>query len=184
MYYLGPETEILHQRYAKALMQVAVEDKKLDKIEKDLLSLNQILKKNELLARIFYHPEIAKREKKSLIEKMCKESHLCDDIKSFLFLLAKKDRLRLIHGVFLKYRDLYDIQKRRQKVFVRTADSLGKQQISRLKKILDKILNKEIFIEEVIEPSLIGGIDLKIGDTVYNLSLLTRLQFMKERLTQ
>ena len=61
---------------------------------------------------------------------------------------------------------------------------MGKRELERLKKILDKMLNKEIFIEEIVEPSLIGGIDLKIGDTVYNLSLLTRLQFMKERLTQ
>lgn len=184
MHYNAPKIEVLHHRYAQALIEVAQENNRLDKIEEDLISLNTLARTNRQFAHILYHPEIDKDDKIKLLEDVCKKFHFCPEISSFLKLLAKKNRFRLIHGVFLRYRDLYDLRKHRIKVFVRTAISLKKSQLAKLKTILKKKLNKDIFIEEIIEPSLIGGLNLKIGSLAYNPSLVDRLKLLEEDLAK
>lgn len=182
MYYLGPEDEILHGRYARTLMAVAQESGRLDKIAKDIEAASQGIGENKLFAKIFSHPGIGKEDKQKLLEAFSKKAKFCQEFVYFLKLLAQNSRLNIIHGILLRYQDLYNLHKARQKVIVQTAVSLGREQINRLKTILGEILNKDIFLEQVIEPSLLGSFKLRIGNKTYNFSLVNRLKFLEERL--
>lgn len=184
MSYLGPETEILHERYAEALIDVAEEAGRLDDIADNLTFLNELVSKQKHLAKILQHPEVAKEDKLNALAAISKEAGFCDEFYGFLEVLVRKSRLDLIHGVFLRYCDLYQERKSRLKVFIKTAASLSKAQIARLKDILSRKLKKDIIVEESVQPGLIGGMVLRIGDLVYNLSLVDRLNFMQERLTR
>lgn len=182
MSYLGPETEILHERYAEALIDIAEEAGKLDGVADNLTFLNELVRKDRLFAKILHHPEIDREDKLKALEAVSKKVQFCDEFYAFLKVLAKKNRLNLIHGIFLKYCDLYKEKRSKVKVFIKAAVSLSKAQIERLKEILSRTLRKDIIVEESIQPSLIGGLDIKIGDLVYNLSLADRLNLMGERL--
>lgn len=184
MYYSSPEVEVLHRRYAQALIEVAADNNRLDKVAEDFLFLNNLLKQNKDLAYTLYHPEIDKVDKLKLLEDICEKAGLCENFFSFLKLLLNKNRLKIIHGVFLKYRDLYEMRKSRLQVSVKTAAPLNKNQLSRLGTMLGSKLKKNIFIIDSVDPSLIGGLKLKIDSLVYNLSLADRLQFLKEKLTE
>lgn len=184
MHYSGAETEILHHRYAQALIKLAQEENKLEKIEEDLMFFNNLIKKNKQFADILYHPEVDRNDKIELLEGVCKKLQLCPEIRSFLKLLANKNRFWLIHGVFLRYGDLYDLRRHRLKVWVKTAVSLKKSQLAKLETILKKRLNKDIFIQESIEPSLIGGLNLRIDSRVYNSALINRLKLLREDLAR
>jgi len=182
MYSLGPEAEVLHRRYAQALIDIAEADKKLDDMKESLEMITAVLEKEPLLQKTICHPSIDKKEKIKLLEALTKKTKCCDEFLWFLKTLLKNDRFKLIHGVYLKYRDLYNVKRRRQRVIVKSAISLGKEQLACLGKVLEKMLKKEILIEEILDKNIIGGFDLMIGDKVYNLSLLTRLQLAKEGL--
>lgn len=182
MSYLGPQTEILHERYAEALIDIAEEADKLDEIADNLTLLNELAGKGKQLRKVLQHPEIEKEDKLKVLEAVSKKANFCNEFRDFLKVLTEKDRLDLIHGVFLRYGDLCRAKKNRLKAVIKTAVSLNKDQIGRVKEILSRKLKKEIIVEEFIQPSLIGGLDIKIGDMVYNMSLFDRLNFMEERL--
>ncbi|MFC1808230.1 ATP synthase F1 subunit delta [Candidatus Omnitrophota bacterium] len=183
MRYRGHDAEMLHQRYAQALIDIAEEAGVLDKVENGLAGLTVLIRENNELEKVLAHPEIDKKVKQRIFREICKKENLCNELCQFLDLLVVKKRINILHGVFLKYRDLYDLRRRRQKVFVRTAISLSKIQIDRLRHILENILNKKVILQEVIEPLLLGGIDFKIGSRVYKLSLSNRLKRVGGRLS-
>lgn len=182
MHYLGPEDEILHQRYARTLMALAQECGRLDKIAEDLEAFSRAVEENRLFAKVFSHPAIAQEEKIKLLEAFSKKARFSREFIYFLKLLAENKRLNIIHGILLKYRDLYDRHKRRQKIVVQTAARLTAKETRRLKAILAKALNKNVYIEQVVDPFVVAGFNLKVANRTYNLSLNNRLKFAEERL--
>jgi len=182
MKYLGPEAEILHERYARALIAVAETSKKLDQVKDDLSLASSLIRENAELSKILLHPEIDKKEKTALLDNICRKVNFCSEIHSFVNVLVKNNRLGLIHGVFLRYRDFYERKKGILKVFITTADALDSAQKMRLKSMLKDAFKKEIALEEIIDPSLIGGFNLRIKGVVHNLSLASRVQLIKKGL--
>ena len=182
MKYQGPETEILHGRYARALIDVAAAGERLDEVAKNLSQVSEMVRKNKHFSKILLHPGVDKAEKINLLESISKQARFCKEFHSFIRVLARKNRLGLIHGVFLKYRDFYEQRKGLLKVFVTTAVSLSAAQLKRLKEVLERRLKKDIRISQVVEPSLIGGFNLRIGNSVYNLSLANKAKLIKKGL--
>ena len=105
MRYQSPELEILHERYAGALMDIAEESGKLDEIEDNLSFITGLIKQDKKLARILQHPEISREDKLNLLKSIFKKADFCDEFFYFMQLLVKKNSLGLMHGIFLKYRD-------------------------------------------------------------------------------
>lgn len=184
MRYRGPETEILHGRYARALIDAATAGEKLDEVAKNLSLVSEMVRKNKQLSKILLHPGIDKAEKINLLESISKKARFCGEFRSFITVLARKNRLGLIHGVFLRYRDFYEQRKGLLKVFVTTAVSLSAAQLRALKGTLKRRLKKEIVIAQVVEPSLIGGFNVRIGNSVYNLSLASKAKLIKKGLRE
>ena len=178
----GPETEILHGRYARALIDIASSGEKLDEVAKNLSLISETVRKDKHLTKILLHPGVEKAEKMKLLDSISQQARFCKEFRSFIMVLARRNRLGLIHGIFLRYRDFYEQRKGLLKVFVTTALSLSVAQLKRLKGILKRRLKKEIVISQVVEPSLIGGFNLKIGNSVYNLSLANKAKLFKKGL--
>jgi F-type H+-transporting ATPase subunit delta len=182
MKYTGPETEVLHQRYAYALIETAEEAGKIDEVSENLTFLNKAIREDDQFFRVLKHPDISREDKLKLLEEVAKKGRFCDIFFDFIKLLVKKNRLSLIHGVFLKYRDIYEQRKHKLHIFVEAAISLGKDYISRLKEIFSKKFKKEIMVTEVIKPSLIGGFNVRVEDVVYNLSLADKFKLIEEEI--
>ena len=96
--------------------------------------------------------------------------------------MTKKNRLHLIHGVFLRYRDYYDEKVKTIKVFVKSAVKLKQQQIDRLLKRLRSYLKKEIVLDLKVKPLLVGGLFVKIHDRIYDSSVASVLHDINKRL--
>jgi len=182
MRYQGPETEILHERYATALFDIAQEAGKIDEVWENLQFFNELLKESADLRKILAHPGVSREEKLKALKIISGKRDFCGEFRGFIQVLAKNDRLGFAHGISLRYRDFYDKSKKRLKVFVKTAVSLSKEQTERIKGALKHQLKKDIMVEEIVDPRLIGGLDIRIGDMVYNRSLDKRLKLLKEGL--
>ena len=174
--------EILHRKYARALINLGKERNISSEIEKAFEKMITILKKNQSLSEVLRHPEISREEKFNLIDKICKQNKFCDEFKNFLFTLLKANRFRLIHGIFLKYQYLYDETQGRLKVWVESAFALDNQQKNRLAKTLESRLNRKIFLETSQTPGLIAGITIKTGSQIFDNSLNRNLELLKKRL--
>jgi F-type H+-transporting ATPase subunit delta len=174
--------EILHRKYARALIDLAKERNISQEIEEAFEKMITILKQNQSLSEVLLHPEISREEKFILIDKICKQDRFCDEFKDFLFTLLKANRFKLIHGIFLKYRELHDEAQGRLKVWVESAFGLDNQQKNRLVKTLESRLNRKIVLEASQTPGLIAGITIKAGSQIFDNSLNRNLELLRKRL--
>ena len=174
--------EILHQRYAKALFDLAREDSNTGRIMQELETLADIIHSNKEISQALRHPEISKDEKIKVLEEICEKGKPGKSFMNFLRVLTRKNRLNLINGILLRYRDYYDKERKRARVFVRSAVKLNQSQINKLLKRLCQLLKEEVTLEVKIDPSLIGGLFLKIHGRIYDASVVRALLDINKRL--
>ena len=174
--------EILHRKYARALIDLGQERDISSEIEEAFEKMITILKKNQSLSEGLLHPEINREEKFNLIDNICKQNKFCDEFKDFLLTLLKANRFKLIQGIFLKYQYLYDETQGRLKVRVQSAFALDDQQKNRLAKTLESRLSRKIFLKASQAPGLIAGITIKTGNQIFDNSLHRNLELLRERL--
>lgn len=175
--------EILHHRYANALFGIARENEKEDVIMENLDILMRLVEGNKKIAKFLYNPVIGDEAKIKFLSSVAGEKKFCREFLEFLKLLVKKRRLRILHGIQLRYVDFYDSYKKRLAVLLESAYKLEASQVRQLKEVLAKRFGKEILVEQKIEPSLLGGLLIKVGDKIYDSSLRTGLLKLREVIT-
>jgi len=172
--------EILHHRYATALFRVARAGKKEDAVMKNLDFLASLVESNKRVAKFLYNPGIRDEIKIKFLLSIAAKKKFCEEFVDFLKLLVKKRRIRLLHGVLLRYMDFYHMYKNRLVVLLKSAYKLESSQLKSLKKALAKRFGKEILIEQAVEPSLMGGLLIQVGDKIYDTTLRTGLVKLRE----
>lgn len=174
------QPEILHTRYARALIDFAYSKGLQDDIEGDLKQMMDILGNNRGLSEILIHPEIGLDDKSNLLDRICTQAKLCDGFKDFMLLLLRENRFRLLHGIFLKYRDLYDEGNGQMRVRVKSAFRLDDAQRQNLREALGLRFKKGIILKESICPELIAGVSILAGDRIFDNSLSKNLQLLNQ----
>ncbi len=172
--------EVLHKRYAQALIDYAYANDCHRKVLGDFEKMNILLRENSSLFEIMLHPEISREEKFNLINKISKYNKFCREFKNFLFLLLKGNRFKLLHGVFLKYRDLYDQRQGQIKIFLRSAFRLDSRERQRLVKVLESKLKKDVVLKELISPELLAGLAIQVGDNIFDNSISRNLKLLNQ----
>lgn len=169
--------EILHERYAKALFLASEHAKCSEDVLEELEWLVALLKNEQLqLHSVFSSLIIGRREKEDVLESICAKARFPEVMKSFLCVLARGNRLNIIHGVFLRYRDIFDQSRRRLKVFVTAAEELKPSQKEKLAQALSMRLKKEVDVAVKVEPALLGGLKIQVGDELMDFSVKNNLE--------
>lgn len=126
---------------------------------------------------------IATRTKREFIDK-----HLLgkasDTLVSFLQVLNSHSRLELLPAIAVGYRALLDETHRRKQVFVRSAVSLDDGQRAALKKQLNEMFHVEPMLNEEVDPELLGGLIVRVGDWQFDGSVKARLNQLKNQLLE
>ncbi len=171
------------KRYAKALIEIAEEMDKLDKITKDVQFIDSLIKDSRELQLFLKSPIIKEEKKKEVLKEIFSDSRVDPITLKFILLLVEKKREDLLHDIVKTYRQLYD-----EKMGIVTAEITTAVEISgsEKKKIEKKILEltgaNEVNPIYKIDPSIIGGVIIRIGDTVYDASIRRKIQLLREQL--
>lgn len=168
--------------YAKAFLGATEAAGATDAALAELDSLiTDVLDKLPRLDAIFSSALVSGDEKIALIDKSIgpKASPL---LQNFLKVLAKHGRLDILRGVRREARKLLDKLRRRLRVQVSTAADLDGDLTRRLTDVLRGMLGAEPVLDVHTRPELIGGMVLRVGDTVYDGSIATRLERIREHM--
>jgi F-type H+-transporting ATPase subunit delta len=103
---------------------------------------------------------------------------------NFLLVLNDHDRLDLLRGVYQAARQIYDQRAGRIPVLVRTAVPLPDEQRQHLVNRLRETLKKEPVLSTRVDPDLLGGITIQVGDWVYDASVRSRLDDLRKKLIE
>lgn len=175
--------EVLYHRYAGVLFEIAGERKAEREVMFNLEFLNEAIKKNEDINKILRSPIMEDEQKITLLRDIAKERKFSGIFVDFLKLLVKKRRMALLNGIFLRYTDFYNAHKKRVAVFLKSACGLEYAQLESIKALLAKKFNKDVLIHQSVEPSLVGGLSLKVGDRIYDTSVRIGLIKLREVIT-
>jgi F-type H+-transporting ATPase subunit delta len=169
-------------RYAKALMDLAVEQDKVREIEQDMHLVLDTIKGSDPLKDMLHSPVITDHDKAAALKAVFKNAQ---PLTSELFnLLGTNGRVDILKGVAEQYEALYEKMQGQDVAKVLTAVPLSASLEKKILKQLKKITGREVVIENEIDPELIGGFILQMGDLEYNASISNKLGNLKRELVK
>lgn len=178
-----PSALAVAKMYAEAFIGAAQSvgvDAVLEEFESFLVD---VLEKNAEFAS-FFCSSVGNRDDKLAIIDRVVAPHGSELFTNFLRVLANKDRLDLLPLILRESKLNYEIRQGKKRVQVTSATELSDEQKERIRQQLSEKLPFDPIIESSVDPSLIGGIVIRVGDTVYDSSVKTRMKQLRERMRQ
>ena len=171
------------RRYATALYEEAQSASNIEAVDSDVSMIQESLNGAPELGRFFESPIIS-REKKSATVTALFEGRLEKLTLRFLLLMIEKGREQMFAHVLTAYESLRDEQNGIVQILARVARPVDDSEIDSLASHIEASLNKKVRLEVQVDPSLLGGIVVKIGDTVHDGSFVNQLKTLRTRLEQ
>lgn len=173
---------IVASRYAKSLLDLAVEKGQLDAVYADMLQVREVAGGSREFITFLNSPVI-KTDKKVAVLKSIFDGKLTELTSGFLTLVANKRRESVIPEVAASFIDQYRTHKNILTAVVTSAHGLDAATRQKALDLVKTQLNGEIELVEKTDPNLIGGFILKIGDKQIDRSVSRQLSNLKKELT-
>lgn len=172
----------LANKYARAIFEIAQDEKKLDAYDKDLSKVNGDIFGVPEAVKFFKNPLVPHKAKKDLLTKALKKE-VSETVMNFLMLLVDKSRI----GIFSEIYEIFTALKNKAQGIliadVTSAFPLTKQQENQLSKKLATLTGKKILIRKHDDKSILGGLIVTIGDKRIDGSAAGRLKNLKSSMT-
>jgi F-type H+-transporting ATPase subunit delta len=166
-------------RYANAVFELAQDQKAVDAVSADLAGLRRALETSPDLARLVKSPVFSAQDHaralKAILDKM--GAHALTT--KFVLLLAAKRRLFSLIGIIKAYEGLVAKSRGETEAEVTAARALSDAEITELKSVLKSKLGKEPRLHAKVDPSLLGGLVVKVGSRMIDSSLRTKLDGLR-----
>lgn len=166
-------------RYAAALFDLANDEKKVADVEGDLAKFQELLDMSSDLTGLVRSPLYSSDEQSAAIEKVAAKAEIGPLTINFLKLIAKNRRLFAVSDMIKAFRAL--VAKSRDEVTaeVTSAVALNDEQVAELKSALKASVGKDVKLATQVDPSLLGGLIVKIGSRMVDSSLRTKLSNLR-----
>jgi F-type H+-transporting ATPase subunit delta len=170
--------------YAEALLAAAAkQNQTADILEEYAALLNDVFGPNPQF-EVSIASSVVSRHAKAEVLKRVFGGRVSELFLNFLLVLNDHQRLDLLRGIYQAARQLYDESQGRVPVLVRSAVPLHDDQRERLLNELRQKFHKEPVLETQVDPALLGGLVVKVGDWLYDASVRTRLDNIKKHLIE
>ncbi len=162
-------------RYAKATLNLAKEKNLADEVKKDMILIRDTIEENSDLEIMLKSPIIKSARKRSVLIAVFK-TKINDITKGLIDVLIENKRLNLLPLVAKEYIVIYDFMKGIEVAHVTTAVPLTKELEKAILKRVHESVDTKVSIVNVVDPSIIGGFVLRVGDKEYDSSVAYRLE--------
>jgi len=174
-------SESLARRYSVAIFNLAVDRNVLDAVAEEISLINEVLINNNKFRYFLFSPRIDINAKKQVLKSIFGDS-ITPILLNFFFLVLDKKRQTLLLKMFEHFSTLYDNHRNRTVIIIRPAVSLDSDTHAEIKRVFEKALHKTVTIREDVDPSIVGGLQIRANNTVYDSSILYSLSRMKDLL--
>jgi len=175
--------KLISQTYGLALYDLAREEGKTAELFEEVKTLREAFSSGDELMMFIKNPRITLEEKEGVIEASLK-GKISDDMLGFLVILIRKERFAFVGEIFDYFIDRINEENGIGKAKVSSPVELSPAQKSMVeKKLLDTTKYKQVEVEYTVDPGLIGGIVIRVGDRVVDGSVRTRLYELKRSLS-
>ena len=169
-------------RYAKSLMDLAIETNQLDAVRKDLKVLADAIKSSRELELLLESP-IVKKDKKIAVFSSLFEKRIGKSSFGFLKLITTKNREAQLSKILQSFDEQYKEYKNIHTAVITSANGLDQKTREKVLELVKGQLKGEVELVEKIDKKTIGGFVLRIGDTQVDRSVASELSNLRKRLT-
>jgi F-type H+-transporting ATPase subunit delta len=171
-------------RYAKALLDVAIKEADPIRTERDLTAFADVLAKHDELRRSLTNPVVPVHAKRAVIEQLTARLETSQPLGKLLLMLADRDRLEIMPELAEAYRTRLMDHQNVVRAEVVSAVPLGEDRAALLQKKLAALTGRTVKLATRVDPSILGGLVARVGTIVYDGSIATQLAKMKDRLSE
>ncbi len=171
------------RRYARALLDVAVEAQRTDAVAEQLASFVSIFEKSRELSDVLLNPAYSRTQRSQVVEALMQMAGTVEPVlANTLRLLVERNRLTYLPDIARVYRDMADTRAGRARGMVTSASPLAPDALEDLRKNLQQITQRNVVLETRVDPSLLGGVSAQVGSVLYDGSVRTQLEHMRREL--
>lgn len=175
--------ELVSKIYSDALFDVALEMNAVERIQSEFDFLSATLKENSDFYELIKTPRVSVDEKKALLEETFKSS-FSEPFMNFIKILMDKKRGPEVLNIKKAFDQRVDEHNNIAKATVESVLPLSASQMADLTQKLGTLSGKKVSLTNVVNPSLVGGLLVTMGDRVIDGSIKYKLETMLENLNQ
>lgn len=175
----NPMTAGVAGRYASALFDLANEQNQLDEVDKDLGKFQAMLDQSDDLNRLVQSPAFAAEEQERALGAVLDWAAIGATAGNFLKVVTRNRRLFAAEDMIKSYRALLARHRGEVVAEVKSAVALSEAQLAALKDKLKSANGKDVRLDASVDPSLLGGLVIKVGSRMFDSSLRTKLANLK-----
>jgi len=174
--------ETVARRYAAALADVVLKSGETNVVQTELKTWVEIMNANGDLQTAFRNPAIQHQNKEKVLENLLEKTKPSKTTANFLRVLLRNSRLTELDEINERFALELAQRSGVAAAQITSARSLGEAEKAELKTNLEKLTGKKVDLTFETDEKLIGGVVTRIGSTVYDGSIKTQLQQLKEQL--
>lgn len=167
------------ERYASSLFDLAAQSNAIAQVERDLDRFEALLNGSEDLKRLIKSPVFSADDQLKAISAVADKAKISGLVGNFLRVVAKNRRLFAVPGMINAFRRIAAENRGEIAAEVTSAHVLTPAQETELKAALKSVAGKDVSIAVTVDPSLLGGIIVKMGSKQIDTSLKTKLNSLK-----
>ncbi|HEY5048607.1 MAG TPA: F0F1 ATP synthase subunit delta [Rhizomicrobium sp.] len=166
-------------RYATAIFELAQEEKCVEAVAKDFAALKTMIAESPELRLFVQAPVFSREEHKKGLDALLRRMEASALTVRFVLTLAEKRRLFALSDIVRAFEKMLARQRGEIDAEVTSAQALNEAQVSELKRILKTTLGREARLEAKVDPTLLGGLVVKVGSRMIDSSLRTKLEGLR-----
>lgn len=173
-------TGLISSRYANSLLQYATSLQQQDEVYDQIKMLSQVLLKMPALRRAIINPSVSVKSKKKLLETAC-GGNMPSSLSKMIDLIFKNEREESLQYIALRFIDLYRQKFNIERGRLVTAITIDEDTEQRFIDRIQKIMKAEIEMESIVDPNIVGGFILTLGDFRWDASISGELSRIKNK---
>jgi len=174
--------ETVARRYATALADVVANTSEIDSVKSELKTWEQMINANGDLQSAFRNPAISHVNKEKVLENLIAKTQPTKTTANFLRVLLRNSRLTEIAEINQKFSSVLEERSGKISAEVTSARPLSENEKVEMQANLTKLTGKTVSLKFEIDETLIGGIVTRLGSTVYDSSVKTQLEELKQQM--
>ncbi|HQA06582.1 MAG TPA: F0F1 ATP synthase subunit delta [Syntrophomonadaceae bacterium] len=171
------------RRYAEAFFSIAQEQDKIDQYQQELEKLVQVIEETENLKEYLAHLLVPAKEKKDIANKIFTE-HVSATTLNFFNLLIDKRREVYLNAILDEYKEMADESRNIAKADLVAAQEVSEEDVKMLAEKLSVSMGKTVQLKVSVDPALLGGVKIRLGDQIIDGTVAKKLEMLKEQLKQ
>jgi ATP synthase F1 delta subunit len=174
--------EEIAQVYARSLFEVAKENEELDEVREQLGEFAEELDRNRELQVFFFSPYFSSAEKKDGVDKVVDDAN--EHFVNFLKLIAERHRMPALFRMRRAFDALWREENKLLEVRITSAVELDEELVKTIGRRIEEQTGKQIDLDANVDPDVIGGLVLRVGNKVMDASVRGRLERLRKEVAR